>query len=356
MNNEVKPYINTSLKYKKYNSNEVRKELSNELNNNITNYITNNYKNSLQYNSFRHFQNNNSFHNNLNNELEKNRLKIENERLLKENILIKKELYDALNQINKLKEQPLMINNNIKNTEFNEELSLLNNQLSVNEISLGKTKNLYEKQINFYIQQLSNYNTLITLVDSFFQSISKKYIPNYNFNLPNIIVDPKNFVPLNKNDFEEKFNKIEEYIYNLNQELNCYRLQNKNDSNENTNNKKKISISDFIVDKNDEEEKNLDDSNNSFYIKTNNFFENEIIAQKIRANSTKKIKGKWSKKKLDNINLNEKNGKCKNQRNNIKRSHLESMKNNKNFYKTFKSSSNLHLRGKKSNSKNKINK
>ena len=102
--------------------------------------------------------------------------------------------------------------------------------------------------------------------------------------MPNVIVDPKNFVTLNKNDFEEKFNKIEEYIYNLNQELNCYRLQKKNGSNENTNNKKKISVSDFIVDKNDEEEKNLDDSNNSFYIKTNNIFENEIIAQKIRAN------------------------------------------------------------------------
>ena len=344
------------MKYKKYNFNEVSKELNNEQNDNITNYISNNYRNSLQYNSFRHFQNNNSFHNNLNNELEKNKLKIENERLLKENILIKKELNEALNQIDKMKEQSLMVNNiNIKNSEFNEQLSLLNNQISVNEISLEKTKNIYEKQINSYIQQLSNYNTLLTLVDSFFQTISKKYIPNYSFNLPNIFVDPKNFEPLNKNDFEEKFNKIEEYIYNLNQELNCYRLQNKNDSNENIN-KKKISINDFIVDKNDEDEKNLDDSNNSFYIKTNKFFENEIIAQKIRANSTKKIKGKWSKKKLDNITINVKKGKSKNQRNNKKISNLESMKNNKNFYKTFKSSSNLQLRGKKSNSKNKINK
>jgi len=335
----------------------VSKELNNEQNNNITNYISNNYRNSLQYNSFRHFQNNNSFHNNLNNELEKNKLKIENERLLKENILIKKELYEALNQINKMKEQSLMINNsNIKSTEFNEQLSLLNNQKSVNEISLEKTKNIYEKQINYYIQQLSNYNTLLTLVDSFFQTISKKYIPDYNFNLPNIFIDPKNFEPLNKNDFEEKFNKIEEYIYNLNQELNCYRIQNKNNSNENSNKKKKISINDFIVDKNDEEEKNLDDSNNSFYIKTNNIFENEIIAQKLRANSTKKVKGKWSKKKLDNINLNVKKGKIKNQRNSTKKNNLEAMKNNKNFYKTFKSSSNLQIRGKKSNSKNKINK
>ena len=32
------------------------------------------------------------------------------------------------------------------------------------------------------------------------------------------------------------------------------------------------------------------------------------------------------------------------------------MKNNKNFYKAFKSSSNLQIRGKKSNLKNKINK
>ena len=60
--------------------------------------------------------------------MEKNKLKIENERLLKENILIKKELNEALNQINKMKEQSLMVNNmNIKNSEFNEQLSLLNN-------------------------------------------------------------------------------------------------------------------------------------------------------------------------------------------------------------------------------------
>jgi len=348
MNKEIKSYINTSLKYKKYNFNEVRKELNNEQNNNINNYISNNYRNLLKYNSFRNFQNNFSFHNNLNNELEKNKLKLENERLLKENMLIKKELYEALNQINKMKEQSLMIDNtNIKNTELNEQLSLFNNQIAVNEISFERAKKLYEKQINSYIQQLSNYNTLITLVDSFFQSISKKYIPNYSFNLPNIIVDPNNFVPLSKNDFEAKFNKIEEYINNLNQELNCYRLQNKNDSNENSNNKNKISINDFIVDKNDEEQKNLDDSNNSFYIKTNNIFENEIIAQKIRANSTKKVKGKLSKKKLNISKLNAKKEKSKNMRNNIKRSNLEALKNNKNFYKTFKSSSNLQIRSKK---------
>lgn len=289
--------------------------------------------------------------------MEKNKLKIENERLLKENILIKKELYEALNQINKMKEQPLMINNNnIKSIEYNDQLCLLNNKIGLYEISLEKTKNLYEKQINSYIEQLSNYNTLITLVDSFFQKISKKYITNYSFNLPNLIADPMNFTSLNKKDLEEKFNKIEEYIDNLNQELNCYRLQNKNSdySNENSNNKNIITINDFIVDKNDEEEKNLDDSNNSFYIKTNNFFENEILAQKIRANSTNKVKGKWSKKKLDNINLDSKKGKSKNQRNNIKKGNLDTIKSNKNIYKTFKSSSNLPVKNKKSNSKKKM--
>ena len=43
-------------------------------------------------------------------------------------------------------------------------------------------------------------------------------------------------------------------------------------------------------------------------------------------------------------------------RNSLKKSNLEAMRNNKIFYKTFKSSSNLQVRGKKSNSKNKINK
>ena len=320
----------TPLKYKNYNTNELKKESNNKQKNNNsrlyeisnTNYINNN-NNILKFNSYR----DNNFHSNLNNELEKNKLKLENEKLIKENILIKNELKDALNQINKIKEQPLILNsNNIRNNDLKEQLSLLNNKITIYEVSLEKTKNLYEKQINYYVQQLSNYNILISIVTSFFENISKKYIPNYNFNLQNIYVDKFNsnsqndVNPLDKSDLEEKFQKIENYIYNIQQELNNYRLEGKrlepplsyNQYNGKNENKNKSEIN---QNRNGEENDvyNFENNNNSF-MKTENIFENEIIAKKIRSNSTSKIRRKYSTKKNGNnscLNLSKKKRKDK---------------------------------------------
>ena len=320
----------TPLKYKNYNTNELKKESNNKQKSNNsrlyeisnTNYINNN-NNILRFNSYR----DNNFHSNLNNELEKNKLKLENEKLIKENILIKNELKDALNQINKIKEQPLILNsNNIRNNDLKEQLSLLNNKITIYEVSLEKTKNLYEKQINYYVQQLCNYNILISIVTSFFENISKKYIPNYNFNLQNIYVDKFNsnsqndVNPLNKNDLEEKFQKIENYIYNIQQELNNYRLQGKllepplsyNQYNGKNENKNKSEIN---QNRNGEENDvyTFEKNNNSF-MKTENIFENEIIAKKIRSNSTSKIRRKYSTKKNGNnscLNLSKKKRKDK---------------------------------------------
>ena len=304
----------TPLKYKNYNINDLRKESNYNQKNiipgliekNNTNSINNN-NNILRFNSYR----DNNFHSNLNNELEKNKLKLENEKLIKENILIKSELKDALNQINKIKEQPLILNsNNIRNNDLKEQLSLLNDKINIYEVSLEKTKNLYEKQINYYVQQISNYNILISIVTSFFETISKKYIPNYNFNFQNIYVDKFNsnsnndVNPLNKSDLEEKFQKIENYIYNIQQELNNYRLQGKrldpplsynqyNSKNENKN--------EFSKNKNREENDiySAENNNNSF-MKNENIFENEIIAKKIRSNSTSRIRRKYSTKNNGN--------------------------------------------------------
>ena len=315
----------TPLKYKNYNTNDLRKESNNRQRNNISGlsenntigFINHNNNNILRFNSYR----DNNFHSNLNNELEKNKLKLENEKLIKENILIKNELKDALNQLNKIKEQPLILNSNNNNNDLKEQLSLLNNKITIYEVSLEKTKNLYEKQINYYIQQLSNYNILIAIVNSFFEAISKKYIPNYNFNLQNIYINKfdsnsqNDINPLNKSDLEEKFQKIENYIYNIQQELNNYRLQGKrldpplsyNQYNENKNE------FDQNKDREENEAYKAQNSNNSF-MKTENLFENEIIAKKIRSNSTSKITRKYSTKKNGNnscLNLSKKKRKEK---------------------------------------------
>ena len=185
-------------------------------------------------------------------------------------------------------------NDNIKN---NEEIETLKNKINILEKNLENNKNQYEKQINFYTQQLSNYNTLITIISNFFQNISKKYIPNYNFNLPNYIMDPNNLQPINKGDFESKFIKIEEYISNLNSELNK---------------DKKINLT---IEKNiDIEENNIDNNSNDLFTNKNNnnyilygekdfLFKNEILAKKVRSKSSSKPRVH----SLKNINQNKKN-------------------------------------------------
>ena len=378
--NNINSNINAPLKYKKYNFYEIDKELNNEQDqkNNTSNFYENNNSinsnsNLLRFNSYRDIHNNASFHNNLNNELEKNKLKIENEKLIKENILIKKELNNALNQIDKIKEQPLLINVNKinNNNELKDYLSLLNNKIAIYEISLEKTKNQYEKQINYYIQQLSNYNNLILIVNSFFQNISKKFITDYNFNIQNNFLDPTNYIPFNQSDLEEKFKKIEDYIYNLNNEINIYKNQKKSIESPipyNNLKEQKLEINDNYYltreTNNDEEENNK--NNNSSFIKNNNYFnnnniifENEIIAKKIRSNSSTGMGGIFTKKENQrhlnsSSNKRNKKEKSKDSQNRINKSNLDIMKYKNKKYKKIKSSNDIPIRGKKrSKSKNK---
>lgn len=366
---------NEPLKYKKYNLYDISKELDNEEKTNFNNFYdinkinSLNNKNLLKINSYRDIHYNSDFHINLNNEIEKNKLKLENEKLIKENISIKKELSDALNQINSIKEKPFSLNPN--NDELNNQLSFLQNKIAIYEISLEKTKNKYENQINYYIEQLANYNNLIAIINSFFRIISEKYIPNYNFNIQNNTSDIHT-VPLIKNDFEEKFKIIEIYISNLNSELNKYKSKNTNFEssllNQNLSEIKTETKDDqFKLNKNIEEIKDNDNSNynnikDSSFIKTNNafsiganIFENEIIAKKIRANSSTKAKTNIIKKEIKKSNSfmknkkskKEKNSKRKDSRNNENKNNKDIIKYSRKNYKTFKNSKDLPTRDKK---------
>ena len=233
--------------------------------------------------------------------------------------------------------------------------------------SFEKTKNHYENQINYYIQQLSNYNNLISIVNSFFQNISKKYIPDYNFNIQNNFLDPTNYIPFNQNELEEKFKKIEDYIYNLNNEINIYKNQNKNFESSMPNN----NLIDTKFELNDNyylprEDNNIEenDLNNSSLIKNNNcfnnnvIFENEIIAEKIRSNSSTRTRSRFNKKENDrqltfHNNKRNKKEKSKDSQNNKNKSSLDIKKYNKKYNK-IKNSNDISIKGKrKSKSKNK---
>ena len=301
--------------FKKYNTLlEIKKELNEERKDN-TNYtvnnniMMNNQNNPIAFRSYKDIQYNDLFHKNLNNELEKSKSKLQKEINNNDNNNRQQNFNDILNQI----KQSNIINNIDK--EYNNEIENLKNKISQYEVTLENMKNQYQEQINYYIQQLSNYNIFITITTNFFQNISKKYIPNYNFNMPNNLTEPNNFIPLNQKDLEEKFAKIEQYIGDLNSELNEYKGKdylssiNKQDKRDNL---------PIIINKDFDKEKNEIDklisyNNNDSFTKTNNnniyfpendfIFKNEILANKVRSKSSTKPRIHYPKK----LNENKKN-------------------------------------------------
>ena len=301
--------------FKKYNTLlEIKKELNEERKDN-TNYtvnnniMMNNQNNPIAFRSYKDIQYNDLFHKNLNSELEKSKSKLQKEINNNDNNNRQQNFNDILNQI----KQSNIINNIDK--EYNNEIENLKNKISQYEVTLENMKNQYQEQINYYIQQLSNYNIFITITTNFFQNISKKYIPNYNFNMPNNLTEPNNFIPLNQKDLEEKFAKIEQYIGDLNSELNEYKGKdylssiNKQDKRDNL---------PIIINKDFDKEKNEIDklisyNNNDSFTKTNNnniyfpendfIFKNEILANKVRSKSSTKPRIHYPKK----LNENKKN-------------------------------------------------
>ena len=301
--------------FKKYNTLlEIKKELNEERKDN-TNYtvnnniMMNNQNNPITFKSYKDIQYNDLFHKNLNSELEKSKSKLQKEINNNDNNNRQQNFNDILNQI----KQSNIINDIDK--EYNNEIENLKNKISQYEVTLENMKNQYQEQINYYIQQLSNYNIFITITTNFFQNISKKYIPNYNFNMPNNLTEPNNFIPLNQKDLEEKFAKIEQYIGDLNSELNEYKGKdylssiNKQDKRDNL---------PIIINKDFDKEKNEIDklisyNNNDSFTKTNNnniyfpendfIFKNEILANKVRSKSSTKPRIHYPKK----LNENKKN-------------------------------------------------
>ena len=309
--NNFNPYED-EFNLKKYNNLlEIKKEINEERKNdtdtnvrNFNNVLMNNQNNFLKFNSYTNSQNNDLFHKNLNYELQKNKIRFQ-----KDDNYIKQNLDDYLTNIN-----PNRPKDNNLNNEFNDEIEILKNKIYQYEASLENTKIQYQKQINFYVQQLSNYNSLITIITNFFRNISKKFIPNYNFNIPNIIVEPNNFVPLNQKDIEEKFNKIEQYINELNLELNKYKEKENLtiDRNFDLDNNE---IDKYMINNNKAKETISSINYNNIYSGDKDFiFKNEILAKKIRSKSGSKPRIHLNKK----INSNKNLFKNKNYKNEIK--------------------------------------
>lgn len=349
--------------FKKYNTLlEIKKELNEEAKNDNhfvgNNNLIMNRDNIIKYNSYKGYQNSDLFHKNLNSNLEKNIIKLQRENII--NNKGKQNDYDEL--LNR-------INPNIsKNKETNDEIEILKNKISQYESSLENTRIEYQKQINFYIQQISNYNALITIITNFFKIISTKYIPNYNFNIPNHTIEPNNFIQLNQKDFEEKFNKIIEYINDLHSELEEYKNKDNLVINKN------IDVDKNELDKYIQLNNNINDSfprtninnNYNYFSEGKDFiFKNEILSKKVRSKSSMKPKVHITKKLNDNKknlfkNKDNKNNKKLTKRNNSyrvaeKNNNLDIVQYTKKKKKTNKDFKNIPIKSnKKSKSKTDI--
>ena len=191
----------------------------------------------------------NKINNNFLNKINSNeylRLKNENEKLIKENISLKQELINTLNELKQYKEKDNKKDNNNKQIEY--KLSSLQNKLEAYETSLENTKTQYEEQINIYQKEISNYNNIITIINSFFNHLSNNF---------NIIFQNNNI--LNGKEFEDNLEIIKKYIFNLNEEIKKYKAIIQKEKNNYANEREMIqenNKSDFFWEK-DRNHKNI---------------------------------------------------------------------------------------------------
>ena len=103
---------------------------------------------------------------------------------------------------------------NIHAPNIEEKIIYYENKLAEQE----KIKNRYEKEINFYKEEINKYKNSFQTITNFFEFISKNYIPDfYHKN--------KIFQINNESILYIYFKNLEEYIINLNKEMNDYKFK-----------------------------------------------------------------------------------------------------------------------------------
>ena len=115
-------------------------------------------------------------------------------------------------EINKLVEENLSLKSQL--IENNAKLNHYDNILQRADIK-------YQEEINNYQKQLIKYNNYIHEIYIFFHNISANYLPELNFSL-----DKNESTLLNFEDFQHKLQLIENYICNLNKNMNFYKTNN----------------------------------------------------------------------------------------------------------------------------------
>ena len=103
---------------------------------------------------------------------------------------------------------------NIHVPKIEEKITYYEDKLAEQE----KIKNKYEKEINYYKEEINKYKNSFQTITNFFEFISKNYIPDF-------FHKNKIFQINNESILYIYFKNLEEYIINLNKEMNDYKFK-----------------------------------------------------------------------------------------------------------------------------------
>ena len=163
-----------------------------------------------------------------------------------------------------------------------QEIILLKSKISENELIINDYKNTinvlkskHTEELNDLNNHINILNDYILLIYQFFNDISKKYLPQLNFNYDS---NQNQFKLIDINEFNNKLKVIDNYIFNLNNnQIHFKKSQNLNNNNKANNFKNFEKI-------NSNEEKIRMEKEDKKYDMIKNF-NNDFIIQKLKEDS-----------------------------------------------------------------------
>ena len=241
---------------------------------NYNSYNSLNFSNNLSSNNSNIYNNLNSTNfsnsNNINNSNNKNY--ISNKNLPTNRSLEVQDLHQAKLNFNEICNFKMEISRLVEeNIYLKTQLIDIKSKISQYDNILERTDLKYQEQINNYQKQLIKYNNYIHEIYIFFSNITNNYLPELNFSL-----QKNESVLISFELFQKKLKNIENYIYELNRNLNNSKISLRNNteySSENLFKNNSHFMTEFGRNKNSMEERvsNLDKNIiNKGYFKTGN--------------------------------------------------------------------------------------
>ena len=193
--------------------------------NNYNSYNSLNFSNNLNNNNSKLY-NNLNFTNNINNSNNNNTNYISNKSIPTNRSLDAQDLHQAKLNFNEICNFKMEISRLVEeNIYLKTQLIDIKSKISQYDNILERTDLKYQEQINNYQKQLIKYNNYIHEIYIFFSNITNNYLPELNFSL-----QKNESVLISFELFQKKLKNIENYIYELNRNLNYSKINLRNNT------------------------------------------------------------------------------------------------------------------------------